>query len=50
MCGHGLVASVIAASKILGAKGARLLGYSTSGDVTGDQGSVVGYLAASIHR
>lgn len=48
MCGHGPVASAIAASKILNAKTARLLGYSTSGDITGDNSAVVGYLAASI--
>jgi len=50
MCGHGPVASTIVASKILGAKSARFLGYSTSGDITGDQGAVVGYLAASFHK
>jgi AmmeMemoRadiSam system protein B len=50
MCGHGPVASAIAASKILGAKAARLLGYSTSGDITGDNSAVVGYLAASFHK
>lgn len=50
MCGHGPVASAIAASKILGAKTARLLGYSTSGDITGDNSAVVGYLAASFHK
>ena len=50
MCGHGPVASAIAASKILGAKGARLLGYSTSGDITGDHSSVVGYLSVAVHK
>jgi AmmeMemoRadiSam system protein B len=50
MCGHGPVASMIAASKILSAKTAQLLGYSTSGDITGDNSEVVGYLAASIHK
>jgi len=50
MCGHGPVASTIVASKILGAKAARLLGYSTSGDITGDDSAVVGYLAASIRK
>jgi hypothetical protein len=50
MCGHGPVASMIAASKVLDAKTAQLLGYSTSGDITGDNIEVVGYLAASIHR
>jgi AmmeMemoRadiSam system protein B len=50
MCGHGAVASAIAASKILNAKTARLLGYSTSGDITEDNSAVVGYLAASIEK
>jgi len=50
MCGHGPVASMIAASKILNAKTAKLLGYSTSGDITGDNSEVVGYLAASIYK
>lgn len=50
MCGHGPVASTIVATKMLGAKTARLLGYSTSGDITGDHGAVVGYLAASFHK
>jgi hypothetical protein len=50
MCGHGPVASMIAASKILNAKTGRLLGYSTSGDITGDNSEVVGYLAASIQK
>ena len=50
MCGHGPVASMIAASKVLDAKTAQLLGYSTSGDITGDNIEVVGYLAVSIHR
>ena len=50
MCGHGPVASMIAASKALDAKTAQLLGYNTSGDITGDNIQVVGYLAASIHR
>lgn len=50
MCGHGPVACAITASKILGAKTARLLGYSTSGDITGDQSQVVGYLAAAFQK
>jgi AmmeMemoRadiSam system protein B len=50
MCGHGPVASMIAASKILNANTAQLLGYSTSGDITGDNSEVVGYLAASIQK
>jgi AmmeMemoRadiSam system protein B len=50
MCGHGPVASMIAASKILNGKTATLLGYCTSGDITGDNSAVVGYLAASVQK
>jgi AmmeMemoRadiSam system protein B len=50
MCGHGTVATMIAASKILNAKTAQLLGYSTSGDITGDNSEVVGYLAAVVQK
>jgi AmmeMemoRadiSam system protein B len=41
---------MIAASKILDAKTAQLLGYSNSGDITGDSTEVVGYLAASVQQ
>jgi AmmeMemoRadiSam system protein B len=34
---------MIAAAKALGAKSAKLVKYQTSGDVTGDKSSVVGY-------
>jgi len=50
MCGHGPVASMIAASRILNGKTARLLGYSTSGDITGDNSADVGYLAVSVQK
>ncbi len=43
MCGCGPVIAMIKAMKLLGAKNSRLLSYSTSGDVTGDYSSVVGY-------
>jgi len=42
-CGYGPIAALITAAKILGAKEAKLLCYKTSGDVTGDYSSVVGY-------
>jgi AmmeMemoRadiSam system protein B len=42
-CGCGAIASTMIACKELGAKGGRLLKYATSGDVTGDKSSVVGY-------
>jgi AmmeMemoRadiSam system protein B len=43
MCGYGPAVSLIAAAKELGAKGAELVKYQTSGDTTGDYSSVVGY-------
>jgi len=43
MCGYGPVVSLISAAKELGAKRAELVRYQTSGDITGDFTSVVGY-------
>lgn len=43
MCGFAPAAIMIAASKALGAKRARLIKYQTSGDASGDYSSVVGY-------
>ncbi len=43
MCGYAPAASLIVAAKELGAKGAELVKYQTSGDTTGDYSSVVGY-------
>lgn len=42
-CGVGPIASVMYAAKKLGAKHGQLVKYATSGDVTGDRASVVGY-------
>jgi AmmeMemoRadiSam system protein B len=47
-CGGGPMVAVMLAAKKLGASGAKVLAYSNSGDVTGDRGSVVGYMAAAI--
>jgi AmmeMemoRadiSam system protein B len=44
-CGYGPIAALITAAKILGTKEAKVLSYKTSGDVTGDYSSVVGYAA-----
>jgi len=44
-CGYGPIAALIATAKILGVKEAKLLCYKTSGDVSGDYSSVVGYAA-----
>lgn len=43
MCGPGPVAAMLIASSLLGASSAKLLKYATSGDVTRDYSSVVGY-------
>ena len=44
-CGYGPIAALIVATKVLGGKKANLLCYKTSGDVSGDYSSVVGYAA-----
>ena len=43
MCGYAPAVSLIVAARELGATGAELVKYQTSGDVTGDYSSVVGY-------
>ncbi|MFL6502528.1 MAG: MEMO1 family protein [Nitrososphaera sp.] len=42
-CGYGAIATMMVAAKGLGATRGKLLKYATSGDVTGDVNSVVGY-------
>lgn len=42
-CGYGAIAATMIAAKSLGAERGELLRYATSGDVTGDKASVVGY-------
>ena len=49
-CGYGPIAALIVAAKELGAKEANLLCYKTSGDVTGDYSSVVGYAAVCFKK
>ena len=44
-CGYGPIAALITAAKGLLATEAKLLSYRTSGDITGDKSSVVGYAA-----
>ncbi|MDD3421817.1 MAG: MEMO1 family protein [Methanocellales archaeon] len=43
VCGYGPIAVMMETTKALGAKKGKLLKYATSGDVTGDKSSVVGY-------
>ncbi len=48
MCGYAPAVGLICAAKKLGAKGAELVKYMTSGDTTGDYSSVVGYAGVII--
>lgn len=43
MCGYGATVAVLHAARALGAGSASLVRYATSGDITGDHDSVVGY-------
>ncbi len=49
MCGFAPVAVLIKTAKLLGAKGAQLIKYQTSGDTSGDMSSVVGYAGITIY-
>lgn len=49
-CGHGAIAATLWAARALGATHARVLKHATSGDVSGDYTSVVGYGAAVIWK
>jgi len=49
MCGYAPAITMISAAKLLGAKTAKLIKYQTSGDVTGDKSSVVGYAGIIIY-
>jgi AmmeMemoRadiSam system protein B len=43
MCGFGPAVAMLSAAKKLGATGAELIKYATSGDISGDRNLVVGY-------
>jgi AmmeMemoRadiSam system protein B len=47
-CGGGPAIAVMMAARTLGARAGRVLKYAHSGDVSGDQTAVVGYLAAAL--
>jgi AmmeMemoRadiSam system protein B len=49
-CGRGAVAAVLWAAHGLGADHVEIVNYATSGDITGDFESVVGYGAAVVTR
>jgi hypothetical protein len=49
-CGYGAIATCLAAAKKQGAAKGELLKYGTSGDITGDNSSVVAYAAIVFRR
>lgn len=49
MCGYAPACVMLAASKELGAKSAKLIKYQTSGDATGDYNAVVGYAGIVVY-
>ncbi len=50
MCGYGPITTLIAAAKMVGSVKPELLSYRTSGDITGDKTSVVGYSSIVFQR
>lgn len=48
MCGYGPAIAMLTAAQALGASGARLISYATSGDVNGDRRAVVGYAGVAV--
>lgn len=49
-CGGGALLSAMLWAQRIGADSEEVLGYANSGDVAGDQGAVVGYLAEALTR
>jgi AmmeMemoRadiSam system protein B len=49
MCGYAPVVVMLSAAKVCGAKNAQLIKYETSGDITGDKSSVVGYAGIIVY-
>ena len=47
-CGGGAMVATMLAAQKMGATGSKVLDYANSGDVTGDKGRVVGYMAAAM--
>ena len=48
MCGFGPTVAMLTAARRLGAKSAQLVKYATSGDVSGDKETVVGYAGIAV--
>jgi len=49
-CGHAAVSAMLHAARGLGADKVQILNYATSGDITGDHASVVGYGAGVVTK
>jgi len=49
-CGYGPVAALMTAAKKVGVEKGEILSYRTSGDITGDTSSVVGYAALTFEK
>jgi len=49
-CGYGPIASLLTSMKNLQVNNSKLLKYATSGDITGDKNSVVGYSSILFYR
>ncbi len=50
VCGYGPVVALVTAAKLLGATKGQILSYQTSGDITGEYSSVVGYSSVAIRK
>jgi len=50
MCGGGTTVAVLKAARSMGANKAKILKDGHSGDVSGDESSVVGYFAAALYK
>jgi predicted class III extradiol MEMO1 family dioxygenase len=48
MCGYGPAVAMLIAARRLGASGAELIKYATSGDISGDRDMVVGYAGVAV--
>jgi hypothetical protein len=48
MCGYGPAVAMLVAARRLGASGAELIKYATSGDISGERDAVVGYAGVAV--
>jgi len=50
ICGYGPIAAMLVVAKKMNAKSCEIIKYATSGDVAGNEASVVGYAAAKVTK